>query len=116
MNTKIAFFAFNGTTMTFVHALLNVIDMKEKGYDVKLIIEGDATELVAKFSDTESPFYNLYAKTKDLGIIDCVCEACAIKSGAYERLEAQELPFCREMTGHPSMLRYIEEGYSIIVL
>ena len=39
MEKKVAIFAFNGKPMCFVHALLNTLDMKEKGYDVKLIIE-----------------------------------------------------------------------------
>lgn len=44
MNKKLAIFAFNGETMCLAHALLNVLDMKEKGYDIKLIIEGCATK------------------------------------------------------------------------
>jgi len=43
MDKETAIFAFNGETMYFAHALLNVLDMKGKGYDVKLIIEGSAT-------------------------------------------------------------------------
>ena len=39
---KIAIFAFKGEGMCFVHALLlnALLDMQEKGYDVKLIIGG----------------------------------------------------------------------------
>ncbi len=116
MSRKMALFAFNGTPMYFVHALLNALDMKEKGYDVKLVIEGDATEQVKELSDPQNPFSNLYIRAKQAGIIDCVCEACAIKTGAYESAEAQGLTLCGEMTGHPSIIRYMEDGYHIIVL
>ena len=44
MDKKVAIFAFNGETMCFAHALLNALDMKEKGYDIKLVIEGSATK------------------------------------------------------------------------
>lgn len=46
MTRKVAIFAFNGEEMCFIHALMNAIDMKNRGYDVKLIIEGSATRLV----------------------------------------------------------------------
>jgi len=37
---KVALFAFNGEPMCFIHVLLNALDMKEKGIDVKTIIAG----------------------------------------------------------------------------
>ncbi|MGM0418609.1 MAG: cytoplasmic protein, partial [Thermodesulfobacteriota bacterium] len=43
---KKAFFVFNGDPMCFVHVLLNALDMKEKGYDIKLIIEGASAGLL----------------------------------------------------------------------
>jgi hypothetical protein len=43
MTEKIALVAFNGEPMCFVHVLLNALDMHERGYDVKVIIEGSAT-------------------------------------------------------------------------
>jgi hypothetical protein len=41
---KIALFAFNRESFCFVNVLLNALDMNEKGYDVKVIIEGSATK------------------------------------------------------------------------
>ena len=64
MEKKVAIFAFNGEPMCFVHALLNSLDMKEKGYDVKLVIEGSATKLVKMFMDPHEPFADLYKKVK----------------------------------------------------
>jgi hypothetical protein len=32
---KVALFAFNRESMCFVHALLNALDMKDKGIDTK---------------------------------------------------------------------------------
>jgi hypothetical protein len=43
---KFALFVFNGDPMCFIHVLLNALDMSEKGYEAKIIIEGAATKLV----------------------------------------------------------------------
>lgn len=116
MEKNVAIFAFNGDPMCFVHALLNTLDMQEKGYNVKLIIEGSATRLVAHFADTTVPFAELYQNVKAQGLIDCVCRACAVKMDALGAAEAQHLPLCRDMSGHPSMAAYLEQGYQIISL
>jgi hypothetical protein len=116
MAKKVAVFAFNGDEMCFIHALMNALDMKEKGYDVKLIIEGSATRLVKEAEGEKRPFTNLYGKAKESGLIDCVCRACATKMESLESAKQQALPLCDEMFGHPSMARYMDDGYEIIVV
>ncbi|MBW2591857.1 MAG: cytoplasmic protein, partial [Deltaproteobacteria bacterium] len=43
---KIVLFVFNGDPMCFIHVLLNAMDMKAKTYDIKIIIEGSAVQLI----------------------------------------------------------------------
>lgn len=114
MSQKVVLFAFNGEAMCFVHVLLNALDMNKKGYDVKVVIEGGATILVNDMNKEGAPFAELYTQVKQLGLIDCVCMACAAKLDALEGVEAQGLPVNNEMTGHPSMSAYIDQGYQII--
>lgn len=111
---KIALFAFNGDPMCFAHVLLNGLDLKTKGFDVKLIIEGTATKQILELSDPVKPFANLYQKVKDERLIDCVCKACAAKTGALNSAIEQNLPICGDMSGHPPMSKYLEAGYEII--
>ncbi len=35
--------------MCFIHVLLNGLSFKEKGYNVKVIIEGEATKIISEF-------------------------------------------------------------------
>ena len=114
MVKKVALVAFNGEPMCFVHVLLNALDMKEKGYEVKVVIEGSATKLVNELNDEAKPFGKMYLDVKARGMIDCVCKACAMKMGALEGAEEQGLPSCGEMKGHPSLAKYMEDGYEII--
>lgn len=113
---KVAFVAFKGEAMCFVHVLLNALDMAEKGHEVKVVLEGAATQQIAELADASKPFAQLYAKVKDKGLVDAVCRACASKMNALEAAQAQGLPINADMSGHPPLARYIEEGYQIITL
>jgi len=42
------------------------------------------------------------------------CKACAQKMGTLQAAEAQGLHILADMSGHPSMERFIEQGYKII--
>jgi hypothetical protein len=114
MNNKVALFAFNGEAMCFVHVLLNALDMQECGYEVKVILEGSATKLANELNDPDEPFGSLYRKVRDAGLIDCACRACSGKMGALAGIQAQGLSLCDEMSGHPSVARYMEAGYEIV--
>lgn len=114
MAKKVVLVAFDGDAMCFVHVLLNALDMKKKGYDVKVVIEGSATVLVNDLNKEGAQFAPFYAQVKQLGLIDCVCMACATKLGALEGVKAQGLPLNNEMTGHPSLATYIDDGYQVI--
>ena len=115
MIRKVAIFAFNGEPMCFAHAMLNSLDMLDKGYDIKLIIEGSATKQIKDLLDPKNPFAKLYSKVKGAGLIDCVCKACSTMTGSVKSAEEQGLPLCSEMSGHPSISRYMEDGYEVLV-
>jgi hypothetical protein len=112
--TKVVLLAFEGKDMCFIHALANALDMKEKGFDVKVILEGAATLTAAQMGKEDHGFHGLYKEVKDKGLIDCACLACSKKMGAYEDLQKQGIPFRGEMKGHPPLADYISQGYQVI--
>lgn len=114
MNNKVVLVAFNGEPMCFVHVLLNALDMHEKEYDIKVIIEGSATKLVKQLANQDEPFSDLYFQVKEKGLIECVCQACANKMGVLESVKEQELPLGNDLKGHPILAKYIDQGYQII--
>jgi len=111
---KFALFAFNGDPMCFIHVILNALDMKVKGHDVKVIVEGSATKLANQFESKDNPFYTKYQEMKNSGLIDCFCKACSNKMGSLGEVERLGFLTCVELMGHPSMAKYIEQGYTII--
>jgi hypothetical protein len=114
MGEKYALFAFNGDPMCFIHVILNALDLNNKGYEVKVIVEGSATKLASQFENKENPFYEKYQELKKSGLIDCFCKACSNKMGSLDSVEKLGFPTCAELMGHPSMAKYLKSGYSII--
>jgi len=113
---KTAIFAFKGNPICFVHVLLNAVDLHDRGGVVKIVIEGEATKLIADLRKPEHPLHPLYEKVKKLELIDGVCRACAIKMNALEDAEAEGLKIADDMAGHAGMAPYIEKGYAIVTL
>lgn len=111
---KVALFVFNGDPMCFIHVLLNGLDMNDRGYEVKIIIEGSATKLIPELAKEDNPMHRLYEKAKGLDLIDGVCKACSNKMGTIDAVKNEVLRLLDEMTGHPSMARYRDEGFEII--
>ncbi len=111
---KVALFAFNGDSMCFIHVLLNALDLKAKGNEVRIILEGSATKLLPDMAGEQSPLSGLYRKAKEQGLFEGACKACSTKLGVAEAVRQEELPLLGDMSGHPSMSAYLEEEYEII--
>jgi len=111
---RVALFAFNGELMCFMHVLLNALEMKEKEYEVKIVIEGSATKLIPEMALEGNPMNNLYRKVREQNLIDGACRACSAKMKVLEAVEKEGLPLLDNMSGHPSVYRYLENDYEVI--
>ena len=112
---KIVLFAFQGEAMCFVHVLLNALDMKSKGIDARIVIEGAATKLVPDLAREGNPLHGPYKQAKEQNLIDGACRACSMKMQALEGIEKEGLPLLDEMSGHPSMTRYVNDGFEVLI-
>ena len=111
---KIALFAFNGDPMCFIHVLLNALDFSSKDYEIKLVVEGSATKLISELDKDDHPLHTLYEKVKKEVLLVGACRACSQKMGTLEAARAQGLHILEDMSGHPSIESFIEQGYRII--
>ena len=111
---KIALFVFNGDPMCFIHVLLNALDMKAKGDEAKIIIEGASVKLIPELVKTGNPLNGLWKRNLEAGLVEGVCKACSSKLGTLEAAREQGLPLLDDMSGHPGMSTYREKGYEII--
>ena len=111
---KFALFVFNGDPMCFIHVLLNALDMKAKGDEVKIIIEGASVKLIPELVKPDNPLNGLWKKNLEQGLIEGVCKACANKLGILDAAKEQGLTLLDDMSGHPGMSVYRDKGYEII--
>ncbi|MCG6912091.1 MAG: cytoplasmic protein [Deltaproteobacteria bacterium] len=111
---KIALFVFNGDPMCFIHVLLNALDMKAKGYQAAVVVEGAATGLLPALAQTDNPLHGLWEKTRAAGLVAGACKACAGKMGTLDVVKTEGLELLDDMHGHPSMSGYIQDGFDVI--
>lgn len=111
---KFALFVFNGDPMCFIHVLLNALDMKAKGHEAKIIVEGAAVKLIPELVKPDHPLNGLWKKNLDAGLVDGVCKACSNKLGTLEAAKAQNLPLLDDMSGHPGMAGYRDMGFEVM--
>ena len=97
----------------FVHALLNVRNYHEQGYEVALIIEGAST---ARLADIEkSAQAKLWQDIRHAGLIRSVCKACAAQTKTLEIAKAQDLPIDSALSGHSDLEVFTAEGYELVI-
>lgn len=111
---KFALFVFNGDPMCFIHVLLNALEMKAKKHEVKIIVEGASVKLIPDLVKPENPLNGLWKKNLEADLIEGVCKACSTKLGTIEAARDQGLTLLDDMSGHPGMAAYRDNGYEII--
>lgn len=111
---KVALFPFNGEMMCFIHVLLNALDMREKGFEVLVVVEGAATKLLPELARQDNPMHTLYQQVRDKGLLAGACKACSAKMGVLEAVRADGVPLLGDMNGHPGMAGYMLQGYAIV--
>ncbi|MFO8084151.1 MAG: cytoplasmic protein [Desulfobacterales bacterium] len=111
---KVVLFVFNGDPVCFIHVLLNALDMKAKGYDCRIVVEGSATKIIPELELEQNPLHVLWNKVKNSQIVEGVCRACSHKMGVLKDIESQGLKLLDDMAGHPGMAAYRDRGFEII--
>lgn len=111
---KIVLFAFRGELTCFVHVLLNALDFDARGHEARIVMEGDSVTLVGKLEQEQTQFHGLYAKVKGKGLIAGACKGCSSVLGATGDVEKAGLPLLDDVMGHPSMAKWMDDGYTVI--
>jgi hypothetical protein len=111
---KFVLFVFNGDEICFIHVLLNALDMKQRGDDPAIVVEGAATKLIPSLAASDHPLHPLWEKCRSRNLVAGVCEACSRKMGTLDAAKAQGLTLLNDMNGHPGMAGFRARGYEIV--
>lgn len=113
---KVVLYAVQGEVPCFVHVLLNALDMHARGWDVRVVVEGQAIKVVPVVAGSGHTMRPLFEKARDAGLFAGACRACAATQRMAEEVEATGLALIGEMGGHPAMGDWIAQGYSVITM
>lgn len=108
---KVLIYTMEGQEMCFLHALMNAKDLKAKGFEVKVILEGKSVTLPQILEEEKNP---LYLALKENGTIAGICKGCSTKLGVLETNEKLGFTMLDDMMGHAGFSSYLEEGYQVI--
>ena len=73
-----------------------------------------AVQLIPELVKEGHPLNKLWKKVNDAGLVEGVCRACSHKLGTLQAAQEQRLTLLDDMSGHPSISGYREQGYEII--
>ena len=99
-------------------AILYAIELKEAGYDVKLIFEGAGTKWAEQLtrSDGKSPLIPQFRELNKLGVKVEACDFCSETFDVKTALRQRKFKLVGEYKGHPSIVTLSKKGYRILVL
>lgn len=106
---KVLFYVMETEPMYYNHMMMNVLDLKEDGIDVRVVLESQAVKLPIELKDNE-----MFNKVKDAGVIDGICKGCAEVLDVYDELEEMGYTFLDDMMGHAGIKPYLKEGFEIV--
>lgn len=100
-----------------LHALMYTNELKDDGHDAQLILDGGGTKWMEEFTNPDHKLAPLYDELKSKGAIAGVCDYCVTAFGGEKQLVKDEgLNLVAEYNGHPSIAKFINEGFQVITL
>ncbi|MBI4115174.1 MAG: DsrE family protein [Candidatus Omnitrophica bacterium] len=101
-----------------VHALLYSKELKEHGHEVVLVFDGAGTEWVSEWLDPESQdkLKPVYEELRKAGITEVICDYCASAFLVKDKLKERKASLVAEYRGHPSIAKWADQGYQLVVL
>lgn len=99
-----------------LHALLYALELRQTGHPVVLIFDGAGTtwvEPLAKGTDGAAPLYKQLAAA---GVAEVICDFCSTAFRQREGIERLGKPLTAEFMRHPSIAKWLGQGYRPLVL
>jgi hypothetical protein len=93
------------------NALETAKEFKDAGDDVKLIFDGAGTRWIPVISKPDNKYNELYVGLKDRSL---ACKYCAAAFGATTGIQDAGVPLLDEYHGHPSLRKFVSQGYQVI--
>ncbi len=112
---KVVILALNGEAAVFGHALVHALELKKHGWEVLLMIAGEATRYIALLRNETKPYADLWQRVKQEGLKLLVCRTCARRNTVEPAAIEQDIAIVSEAEGHGGIAFYLTEGWQVLV-
>lgn len=102
----------HGDLGRIVNALEFAKELTEHGDEAALIFDGAGTKWIGELADPDHDAHPLYEAVKSE--IVGACAYCSAAFGAKNAVEEEGVELLDEYDRHPSLRRWIDEGYQIV--
>lgn len=114
---KLLFVVFTNDACRRNHAFMYAIDLCRHGHEVRLILEGEATQCL---SARDGRFGELFEEARGLGLLAGACATATAGCSEVMRdmtaiARELELPLLDSLRGHASVVPFVREGFEIVV-
>jgi predicted peroxiredoxin len=122
MQRKILFILFAEDVCRQLHAFLYANDLHRKGYQIRIIVEGMATRLLADLEEAPPRLQKAVADAKTAGLIAGACLQASSGCGSAEdrnivdAIKARGVGFLSDLDNHAGIEPFIHEGYEVIAI
>ncbi|MCX5785275.1 MAG: hypothetical protein NTX59_06270 [Elusimicrobia bacterium] len=121
MKRQFLFLLFTDEQCRLNHAFMYAIDLHKSGYEVKIIIEGAATQCFNRLAEG-GKFTELFNEARDTGLIAGACKTASggCSTGDASRNVADiaaenKIKMLSALSGHAAIEPFISEGYEVLV-
>jgi predicted peroxiredoxin len=122
MPRKILFVIFAEDVCRQLHAFLYATDLHRKGYQIRIIVEGMATRLLADLEQAPPQLQKAFAEAKAAGLLAGACLQAASGCGSAEdrnivaAIEARGVGFLSDLDNHAGIEPFLREGYEVVAI
>ena len=94
------------------NALTSAKEFVDAGDEAVLIFDGAGTKWVPELESEEHRYHGIYAELGDH--IAGACSYCAKAFGVKEQIEASDVRLLTDYRGHPSLHKFVADGYQVL--
>ncbi len=103
----------HGDLGRLVNALTTAEEFAEAGDEGASVFDGAGTKWVRELSDPEHRYHRKLESLKPR--VAGACSYCAAAFGVKEEVERAGIPLLDEYQRHPSLRRYVADGYAVLI-
>ena len=95
-----------------VNALTTAKEFKQAGDEAVVVFDGAGTKWIDELTRSDHNYHGLFEDVR--GEVAGACAYCAKAFGVKDRVEEEGVPLIDDYDGHPSVRKFVHDGYEVL--